>query len=107
MFKEILQCSLALALVAAEKSSSGGFCLSSKQVALWCTAGTPLGDRLMDAFLSCSDTKEEGKEEEKSKGKGKGDRAGDDTMCPSFDVFEAWFMVHYKGKREFVISGCL
>ena len=98
---------MALALVAAEKSSSGGFCLNSHQVALWCTAGTPLGDRLMDAFLSCSDTKEEGKEGEKSNGKGKGDRAGDDTMCPSFDVAEAWFMGNYKGKREGLISGCL
>ena len=107
MFKEILQCSLALALVAAEKSSSGGFCLNSEQVALWCTAGTPLGDRLMDAFLSCSDTKEEGKEGGRSKGKGKGDRAGGDTICISVDEAEAWFMENFQGKREFVISGCL
>ena len=95
MFKEILQFSLALALVAAENSPSEGFCMNSNEVFLWCTAGTPLGARLLDAFISCSDTEGEGKE-----GKGKGDRAGGDTMCPSVEQVEAWFMEDYQGKRE-------
>ena len=97
MFKEILQFSLALALVAGEKSPSEGFCINSHQVLLWCTASTPLGARLLDAFISCSDTEGEGKE-----GKGEGGRAGGDTMCPSVDVVEAWFMEDYQGKRESV-----
>ena len=80
--------------------------MSSQQVALWCTAGTPLGDRLMDAFISCSD-REEGKEGEKSKGKGKGDRAGRDTICIRVDEVEAWFLENFQGKRECLISGCL
>ena len=92
MFKEILQFSLALALVAAENSPSEGFCMNSNEVFLWCTAGTPLGARLLDAFISCSDTEGEGK--------GKGDRAGGDTMCPSVEQVEAWFMEDYQGKRE-------
>merc|ERR1719510_2705236 len=58
MFKEILQFSLVVALVVAKNSSeesgeemekSEGLCMDPEEVVYWCTAGTPLGEKLMGA----------------------------------------------------------
>ena len=99
MFKEILQFSLFVALVVARNSSeesdesgeemekSEGLCMGPEEVAYWCTAGTPLGEKLMEAMMTCSGSGNETEEMEpagrkkggkkckkgkKCKGKGKG-----------------------------------
>ena len=99
MFKKILQFSLFVALVVARNSSeesgesgeemekSDGLCMGPEEVAYWCTAGTPLGEKLMGAMMTCSGAGNETEEMEpagrkkggkkckkgkKCKGKGKG-----------------------------------
>merc|ERR1711863_178023 len=111
MFKRILQFSLFAALVVAKNSSeesgeemekSDGLCMGPEEVAYWCTAGTPLGEKLMGAMMTCSGSEEEEempagrkkgggkkcKKGKKCKGKGK----GKGKKCPSVDEVEAWFM---------------
>merc|ERR1711902_35285 len=103
MFK-FIQFSLLIALVVAKKESSEesgeekekseGLCMDPEEVVYWCTAGTPLGEKLSAAMMTCSGAGE-GKEEpagrktggknckkgKKCKGKGK--------KCPSVDEVEA------------------
>merc|ERR1712010_265747 len=80
MFKEILQFSLVVALVVAKNSSeesgeemekSGGLCMEPEEVVYWCTAGTPLGEKLMEAMSTCSGA-EESQEQEEPAGRKKG-----------------------------------
>ena len=108
MFKEILQFSLVVALVVAgnsseesgeEREKSEGLCLDPKEIAFWCTAGTPLGDKLVGAFNSCFNAEEEEEPADSKEGKGKGNRAAGD-FCPSFDEVEAYFLEDYQGKRK-------
>merc|ERR1712187_727656 len=117
-FKEILQFSLVVALVVAKNSSeesgeemekSEGLCMEPEEVVYWCTAGTPLGDKLMEAMSTCSGAEEQEEQEEpagrkrggkkckkgkkcKGKGKGKGKK------CPSVDEVEAWFMEEHQAE---------
>merc|ERR1712203_362061 len=93
MFKEILQLSLVVALVVAKNSweesgeemeKSEGLCMDPEEVVYWCTAGTPLGEKLMGAMSACSSAEEQEepagrkkggkkcKKGKKCKGKGKG-----------------------------------
>merc|ERR1712001_373826 len=109
MFKRILQFSLFAALVVAKNSSeesgeemekSDGLCMGPEEVAYWCTAGTPLGEKLMGAMMTCSGSEEEeeempagrkkGGKGKKGKGKGKGKK------CPTVDEVEAWFMEEHQ-----------
>merc|ERR1712177_11541 len=117
MFKKIIQFSLFVALVVARNSSeesgesgeemekSEGLCMGPEEVAYWCTAGTHLGDKLMEAMMTCSNYGNETEEMEpagrkkggkkckkgkKCKGKGKGKK------CPSVDEVEAWFMEEHE-----------
>merc|ERR1712073_58717 len=117
MFKKIIQFSLFVALVVARNSSeesnesgeemekSEGLCMGPEEVAYWCTAGTPLGDKLMEAMMACSGSGNETEEMEpagrkkggkkckkgkKCKGKGKGKK------CPTVDEVEAWFMEEHE-----------
>jgi len=112
MFKEILQFSLFVALVAARYSSEeSGEEMEKSEVVFWCTAGTPLGEKLSNAMMNCSGAEEEEEEEEmpagrkkgggkkckkgkkcKGKGKGKGKK------CPSVDEVEAWFMEEHQAE---------
>merc|ERR1711874_796196 len=121
MFKKILQFSLFVALVVARNSSeesgesgeemekSEGLCMDPEEVAYWCTAGTPLGEKLMEAMMTCSGAGNETEEMEpagrkkggkkckkgkkcKGKGKGKGKK------CPSVDEVEAWFMEEHQAE---------
>merc|ERR1712226_1649823 len=82
MFKEILQFSLVVALVVAKNSSeesgeemekSEGLCMEPEEVVYWCTAGTPLGEKLMEAMSTCSGAEEQEEEsEEEPAGRKKG-----------------------------------
>ena len=110
MLKEILQFSLVVALVGAgnsgvEVEKSGGFNMDSKEVFYWCTAGTPLGERLEGAWDSCFNAVEEqkpaGKKEcfgKKCKGERRGKRAAY-VYCPSLDLVEAWFNKDFQGEN--------
>ena len=76
-----------------EQPDDGGFCLDGADVALACTAGTPLGEKLIQAFSVCFEGKDEmvaegrrGKGKQgcrgrKCKGKGKKPK----PSCPSVD----------------------
>merc|ERR1711936_161852 len=118
MFKEFLQLSLFVALVVARNSSeesdeemekSEGLCMEPEEVVYWCTAGTPLGEKLMESMSTCSGAEEQEEKEEpagrkkggkkckkgkkcKGKGKGKGKK------CPSVDEVEAWFMEEHQAE---------
>merc|ERR1719340_411668 len=117
MFK-FIQFSLLIALVVAKKESSEesgeemekseGLCMDPEEVVYWCTAGTPLGEKLSAAMMTCSGAgegeeepagrKKEGgkkcKKGKKCKGKGK----GKGKKCPSVDEVEAWFMEEHQGE---------
>ena len=67
------------------REKSECLCLAPTEIAFWCTAGNPLGEKLMGAFNSCFNA-----EEEEEDGKGKSKRAAGD-ICPSVDEVEAWF----------------
>ena len=63
MFKEILKFSLFVAMVAAKGSDQNehgslmmigkGYCMAHTDVIYWCTAGTPMGDKLGKAIAFC------------------------------------------------------
>ena len=76
MLKTILQVSLVVALASGQgkedDSKEAGLCMSEEEVVYWCTAGTPLGDKLGAAMESCSETEEPAGRKGKGKGKGKG-----------------------------------
>merc|ERR1712141_868541 len=112
---EFLQLSLFVALVVARNSSeesdeemekSEGLCMEPEEVVYWCTAGTPLGEKLMEAMSTCSSAEEQEmpagrkkggkkcKKGKKCKGKGK----GKGKKCPSVDEVEAWFMEEHAGE---------
>merc|ERR1712020_778107 len=119
MFK-FIQFSLLIALVVAKKESSEesseesgeemekseGLCMEPEEVVYWCTAGTPLGDKLMEAMSTCSSAEEQEepagrkkggkkcKKGKKCKGKGK----GKGKKCPSVDEVEAWFMEEHQAE---------
>lgn len=99
MFKKILLC-LFVALVTCQSGESdessesmesmemedsearSGLCMEDEEVMYWCTTGTPLGEKLSAAMMTCSGTEEaEGRKKgngkkckkgKKCKGKGKG-----------------------------------
>merc|ERR1712062_512500 len=117
MFKEILQLSLVVALVVAKNSSeesgeemekSEGLCMEPEEVVYWCTAGTPLGEKLTNAMSACSGAEEEEQEEPAGRKKGgkkckkgkkcKGKGKGKGKKCPSVDEVEAWFMEEHQGE---------
>merc|ERR1712141_984080 len=65
---EFLQLSLVVALVVAKNSSeesgeemekSEGLCMEPEEVVYWCTAGTPLGEKLMEAMSTSSSAEEQ------------------------------------------------
>merc|ERR1712141_837581 len=116
-----IQFSLLIALVVAKKQSSEepseesgeemekseGLCMDPEEVVYWCTAGTPLGEKLSAAMMTCSGAGEgeeepagrkkggkKGKKGKKCKGKGK----GKGKKCPSVDEVEAWFMEEHQGE---------
>ena len=80
MLKTILQVSLVVALASGqgkeEDSKEAGLCMSEEEVVYWCTAGTPLGDKLGAAMESCSETEEPAGRKGKGRGKGKGKGKG-------------------------------
>merc|ERR1712061_839922 len=119
MFK-FIQFSLLIALVVAKKESSEesseesgeemekseGLCMDPEEVVYWCTAGTPLGEKLSAAMMTCSGAGE-GEEEPAGRKKGgknckgkkcKGKGKGKGKKCPSVDEVEAWFMEEHQGK---------
>merc|ERR1712061_923368 len=115
MFKRILQFSLFAALVVAKNSSeesgeemekSDGLCMGPEEVAYWCTAGTPLGEKLMGAMMTCSGSEEEEEEMPAGRKKGgkkckkgkkcKGKGKGKGKKCPTVDEVEAWFMEEHQ-----------
>merc|ERR1711863_78288 len=118
MFKRILQFSLFAALVVAKNSSeesgeemekSDGLCMGPEKVAYWCTAGTPLGEKLMGAMMTCSGAEDEEEEMPAGRKKGggkkckkgkkcKGKGKGKGKKCPSVDEVEAWFMEEHQAE---------
>merc|ERR1719336_1800353 len=122
MFKKILLC-LFVALVTCQSDESSesnesmesmesmedsetrsGLCMEDEEVMYWCTVGTPLGEKLSAAMMTCSGAEEaEGRKKgggkkckkgKKCKGKGK----GKGKKCPSVDEVEAWFMEEHQGE---------
>merc|ERR1712066_215536 len=75
-----------------------GLCMGAEELVYWCTAGTPLGEKLGEAMAACSGSEEPaGRKKCKGKGKGKGKK------CPSVDEVEAWFVEEHQGEL-FVFS---
>jgi hypothetical protein len=76
-----------------EQPDDGGFCLDGSDVALACTAGTPLGEKLVQALSVCFEMEDkmvaEGRRVKGKKGcrgrkcKGRGKRPK--LSCPSID----------------------
>ena len=66
-----------------QEKDDEGICLTGADVALACTAGTPLGEKLMLALTACSnsDTEEDLEMRKRKKGKGKGKKG----RCPSVE----------------------
>merc|ERR1712241_895990 len=114
---KFIQFSLLIALVVAKKESSEesgeemekseGLCMDTEEVVYWCTAGTPLGEKLSAAMMPCSGAGE-GEEEPAGRKKGgnkckkgkkcKGKGKGKGKKCPSVDEVEAWFMEEHQGE---------
>merc|ERR1711963_309321 len=121
MFKKILLC-LFVALVTCQSGESdesnesmesmemedsetrSGLCMEDEEVMYWCTVGTPLGEKLSAAMMTCSGAEEaEGRKKgngkkckkgKKCKGKGK----GKGKKCFTVEEVEAWFMEQFMGK---------
>ena len=66
-----------------QEKDDEGICLTGADVALACTAGTPLGEKLVLALTACSDsdTEEALEMRKRKKGKGKGKKG----RCPSVE----------------------
>merc|ERR1711872_231146 len=95
MFKKILLC-LFVALVTCQSDESNesmesmemedsetrsGLCMEDEEVMYWCTVGTPLGEKLSAAMMTCSGAEEaEGKK------------------CFTVEEVEAWFMEEFAGE---------
>merc|ERR1711963_285176 len=118
MFKKILLC-LFVALVTCQSGESdessesmesmemedsetrSGLCMEDEEVMYWCTVGTPLGEKLSAAMMTCSGAEEaEGRKKgngkkckkgKKCKGKGK----GKGKKCFTVEEVEAWFMEEF------------
>merc|ERR1711963_878855 len=118
MFKKILLC-LFVALVTCQSDESSesmesmemedsetrsGLCKEDEEVMYWCTVGTPLGEKLSAAMMTCSGAEEaEGRKKgngkkckkgKKCKGKGK----GKGKKCLTVEEVEAWFMEEFAGE---------
>merc|ERR1711973_748191 len=112
MFKKILLC-LFVALVTCQSDESNesmesmemedsetrsGLCMEDEEVMYWCTVGTPLGEKLSAAMMTCSGAEEaEGRKKgngKKCKGKGK----GKGKKCFTVEEVEAWFMEEFAGE---------
>jgi hypothetical protein len=89
-----------------EEQDEGGLCLDSADVALACTAGTPVGEKLLLAFAACAGGEEEmvaegrrgkkGCRGRKCKGKGKG--KGKRPKCPTVDGILEELQMEMEGK---------
>ena len=83
-------------------------CLDSADVALACTAGTPVGEKLLLAFAACAGGEEEmmaegrrgkkGCRGRKCKGKGKGKGKGKRPKCPTVDGILEELEMEMEGK---------
>ena len=83
------------------REKSECLCLAPAEIAFWCTAGTPVGERLRGAMTTCYDAAWKCQEGQKCKGKEAGKWKGffaAGQKCPSVDEVEAWFKDDYQGK---------
>merc|ERR1712213_220322 len=81
-----------------------GLCMEDEEGMYWCTTGTPLGEKLSAAMMTCSGAEEaEGRKKgngkkckkgKKCKGKGK----GKGKKCFTVEEVEAWFMEEFAGE---------
>merc|ERR1712117_923286 len=76
-----------------DSETRSGLCMEDEEVMYWCTVGTPLGEKLSAAMMTCSGAEEaEGRKKGKGKGKGKGKK------CFTVEEVEAWFMEEFAGE---------
>merc|ERR1719327_1203860 len=85
-----------------DSETRSGLCMEDEEVMYWCTVGTPLGEKLSAAMMTCSGAEEaEGRKKgngkkckkgKKCKGKGK----GKGKKCFTVEEVEAWFMEEHQ-----------
>merc|ERR1712241_1584866 len=87
-----------------DSETRSGLCMEDEEEMYWCTVGTPLGEKLSAAMMTCSGAEEaEGRKKgngkkckkgKKCKGKGK----GKGKECFTVEEVEAWFMEEFAGE---------